>query len=488
MSTGISRKKMATRLTRSRSRLSLSGRKEFHQSDSDSDNLESEMKALGVRMKEYAERTGCLPRAATPEENMNSLADGEQSGEGTCFWCFKLGPKAYSQKNPSTNDKHTFCCELCFSQWRRATFKKGKICDWCKHVRNTVNYTDQLDGEHALQFCSDKCLNSYKMSVFCKETQAHLQLLQCMNGSESKAKSNHLSAKEVKKLPRADIDLITPELWMRNCKDPSPDTKDDDEGEEENVIIKEEIFESDEEVEETPIPKRVKVQENEPTCKMTKMLLKRAEMPLKLRQDLKKTPGKTSRKHRKETKRLDKSSIPPLYPIVPGFMPNISALMQQSVHNHQLPWATPTYIRPAINPDFDEESANVNHTRQGHSPPVKYDKGLSPVLQESLPLGLTIERVEKPRNPSTPSGSEFSQTSYSHQAVQTVPTESLQDNDFFKALLSFSTVLMPFPVVIPVPVPIPLPIDVFPVPETNSKNDRNKANTETLDLSTKKNM
>ena len=33
----------------------------------------------------------------------------------------------------------------------------------------------EQDGEQQLQFCSDKCLSQYKMNIFCKETQEHLQ-------------------------------------------------------------------------------------------------------------------------------------------------------------------------------------------------------------------------------------------------------------------------------------------------------------------------
>lgn len=56
------------------------------------------------------------------------------------------------------------------------------------------------DGATQLQFCSDKCLNQYKMHIFCRETQAHLDLNpHLVNASSS---SN----------------LITPDLWLKNCK------------------------------------------------------------------------------------------------------------------------------------------------------------------------------------------------------------------------------------------------------------------------------
>lgn len=69
-----------------------------------------------------------------------------------------------------------FCSENCFLFWRRASFKRAKTCDFCKSVRNAVSYVDFNDGASQLQFCSDKCLNQYKMQIFCRETQAHLEL------------------------------------------------------------------------------------------------------------------------------------------------------------------------------------------------------------------------------------------------------------------------------------------------------------------------
>ncbi|CAN8017250.1 unnamed protein product [Ixodes persulcatus] len=117
-----------------------------------------------------------------------------------CAWCQKVGMKLFTLK--TTNGSKTFCSELCFTQCRRASFKKNKVCDWCKHVRHTVNYVDFQDGEQQLQFCSDKCLNQYKMNIFCRETQAHLQMHPHLQEAACKAASG----------------LITPELWLRDCK------------------------------------------------------------------------------------------------------------------------------------------------------------------------------------------------------------------------------------------------------------------------------
>lgn len=55
-----------------------------------------------------------------------------------CGWCGK--PVEDSQGISS--GLASFCSELCFSQSRRASFKKNKTCDWCRHVRHTVSYVD----------------------------------------------------------------------------------------------------------------------------------------------------------------------------------------------------------------------------------------------------------------------------------------------------------------------------------------------------------
>ncbi|RZF35286.1 hypothetical protein LSTR_LSTR016798, partial [Laodelphax striatellus] len=49
----------------------------------------------------------------------------------------------------------------------------------------------------------------YKMNIFCKETQAHLQLHPHLNETTEKGESPP---------------LITPELWMRDCRSESPDS------------------------------------------------------------------------------------------------------------------------------------------------------------------------------------------------------------------------------------------------------------------------
>ena len=124
-----------------------------------------------------------------------------------CSWCQKQGDKLFTQRTSS--GVRPFCSEVCFTQCRRASFKKNKVCDWCKHVRHTINYVDFQDGEQQLQFCSAKCLNQYKMKIFCKETQEHLK--QMKDKSENNSPSSETDSPDQKI-------LITPDLWMKESK------------------------------------------------------------------------------------------------------------------------------------------------------------------------------------------------------------------------------------------------------------------------------
>lgn len=94
--------------------------------------------------------------------------------ENNCSWCHQ---EISQQSTEIIGSQGTiFCSENCFLSWRRASFKRAKTCDFCKSVRNAVSYVDFSDGATQLQFCSDKCLNQYKMQIFCRETQAHLEM------------------------------------------------------------------------------------------------------------------------------------------------------------------------------------------------------------------------------------------------------------------------------------------------------------------------
>ncbi|XP_052741175.1 sine oculis-binding protein homolog [Bicyclus anynana] len=145
-----------------------------------------------------------LRRWAASRARDGSPEQADQKGKDECSWCNK---SVGSESGALQQAGAVFCSELCFSQSRRANFKRAKTCDWCRHVRHTVAYVDFQDGATQLQFCSDKCLNQYKMHIFCRETQAHLDLNpHLVNASSSSS-------------------LITPDLWLKNCKSRSSSPK-----------------------------------------------------------------------------------------------------------------------------------------------------------------------------------------------------------------------------------------------------------------------
>ncbi|CAD6227839.1 GSCOCG00006297001-RA-CDS [Cotesia congregata] len=148
-------------------------------------------------------------------ENSDSASDTPERST-SCSWCGRTGgtwepvSACEGTSNPGLTNSNRFCSEACFAAGRRAAFKRARTCDWCRHVRHSVSYVDFHDGESQLQFCSDKCLNQYKMNIFCRETQAHLALHGITSVSPTSPSSGG---------------LITPELWLRDCRSapPSPD-------------------------------------------------------------------------------------------------------------------------------------------------------------------------------------------------------------------------------------------------------------------------
>ncbi|CRK99316.1 CLUMA_CG012697, isoform A, partial [Clunio marinus] len=167
----------------------------------------SESESIKSQVNEYSSVSSERDGSSSGESSKSPLALklGEKD-ENNCSWC-------HHDISPTSTEiigsqGTVFCSENCFLFWRRASFKRAKTCDYCKSVRNAVSYVDFNDGATQLQFCSDKCLNQYKMQIFCRETQAHLEL------------NPHL--KETKEVGES---LITPDLWLKNCRSrsPSPD-------------------------------------------------------------------------------------------------------------------------------------------------------------------------------------------------------------------------------------------------------------------------
>ncbi|CAO1416156.1 unnamed protein product [Diamesa serratosioi] len=169
-------------------------------------NLKQSSNNLKAKEKQNENETRDSTSWISRESSRSPILSIVGQKENDCSWCHR---SIQSQSNEilGTTEGTVFCSESCFSQSRRASFKRAKSCDWCKNIRSAVSYVDFLDGANQLQFCSDKCLNQYKMQIFCRETQAHLDL-------------PHLA--HLREKTNSTDNLITPDLWMNNCHSRSP--------------------------------------------------------------------------------------------------------------------------------------------------------------------------------------------------------------------------------------------------------------------------
>lgn len=65
----------------------------------------------------------------------------------SCSWCGRISQTCESERSNSLSCNMMdasghFCSEACFAAGRKAVFKRGKTCDWCRHMRNPINYVD----------------------------------------------------------------------------------------------------------------------------------------------------------------------------------------------------------------------------------------------------------------------------------------------------------------------------------------------------------
>ena len=81
----------------------------------------------------------------------------------------------------------------------------------CRHVRHSVPYVDLIDGKRQLQFCTEKCRNQYKMTVFCTETSS-LGVQSKILPNSDVTSSNSLIDSD--RTTSNETILITPDLWL----------------------------------------------------------------------------------------------------------------------------------------------------------------------------------------------------------------------------------------------------------------------------------
>ncbi|CAH4033936.1 sine oculis-binding protein homolog [Pieris brassicae] len=346
----------------------------------------------------------------------------EQKNKDECSWCNK---NITSESGALQQAGAVFCSELCFSQSRRANFKRAKTCDWCRHVRHTVAYVDFQDGATQLQFCSDKCLNQYKMHIFCRETQAHLDLNPHLVSSSSTS------------------NLITPDLWLKNCRSRSVSPLS-----ERSVSPNTEPKQTNEKTSESSCHRKspMPLITIAPTAKLmnpksidektftqkspeTKKEIRQTKMNLRKRRASKCTSTVTSQTMRHHTTTPKAQDLRMCSPSIDGSSPTSSVTVGNStIHsppsniNAQIPPFNPMFGMPP--PVFLDSPGHINDYRHpGMYPPRFGFMPPRPMMPQERP------RIIPPIN-------------FSHAIGQPPPV----------------TVLVPYPVVLPIPLPIPIPI------------------------------
>ncbi|KAJ2951260.1 hypothetical protein O0L34_g5661 [Tuta absoluta] len=344
--------------------------------------------------------------ASSPEPN------AEQKSKDECSWCNKRTREGGAIQHAGS----TFCSELCFSQSRRANFKRAKTCDWCRHVRHTVAYVDFQDGATQLQFCSDKCLNQYKMHVFCRETQAHLDL------------NPHLVS------GASTSNLITPELWLNNCKSrsASPERNSEKSASPETQTSKQtEKTETQKPQRKSPVPlitvaptaKLMKPKSAEEKPPKEKKDLRHAKMNLRKRRTSKCSSTVTSQTVRQALtpKAQDLRLCSPSDASSPASTAGNSAIHSPPHPPIPPPFPNQMFMPPPMYMENGHELRPPNMPMPNMFPPRHF-------------LPRTMISHDRPRLPLP--------LNFPHAMGQAPPV----------------TVLVPYPVIIPIPLPIPIPI------------------------------
>lgn len=388
------------------------------------------------------------------------------SGSIVCAWCQKLGVKLFTLKT-STSTK-AFCSELCFDQCRRASFKKNKICDWCKHVRHTVNYVDFQDGETQLQFCSSKCLNQYKMNIFCKETQEHLQ--QISPTTETKSDTEGSSDQQI---------LITPDLWLSNAKHKNAKLRRKEAGDTDRELENAEKMES----------KSDHSRRQSPTSASSSS----DKLPVTNRSILERMHGRDKSKRSSLRESLHERSVPRSkspdsaqpaqnlgIPFVPPHMWGAPTFgMGIPPMGAVPPWFYPGFMPPGfmppnmpmeglsgVLPSRTETPSATNNKRFALSP--NYDNESSKNANKERGHGRSSSRPISSARSNTPRSSTPRNTSFSTPTPQSGAPLPNGVGMFGQNGMNFSsyggfpplTMILPVPVPLPLPVPIPLPLPI----------------------------
>ena len=385
-----------------------------------------------------------------------------------------MGLKLFTLKTASGETKE-FCSEPCFNQCRRAAFKKNRVCNWCRHVRHTVNYVDFQDGDEQLQFCSDKCLNQYKMQIFCKETQAYLQMNPHLQEETSK---NAASSK-----------LITPDLWLRDCHESAngglnysedeTQTKQSDKGELEDLSVKPKT-ESNSTVpnhsfnQEPEVHKSISASLKEnlaERCNSLASYLSEEKAKSDRRKRHHEIHRESSRKRQRISSFRNKSNHTPEAP--PAHLSSNPSSITFQNQSSIFPPASASFPLPLRSKSPDFISPPAAHSKSFTPHPSLVGSVLHPGLPPPPPL-LNNDFYHSPYNPSIFSSHQQQLDAVLRMQAGYPPSTPFPSNFFHDSVLPFlrgattqpstrplpqpSTVMLPYPIFVPLPVPIPIPL------------------------------
>uniref|UniRef100_A0A1A9WW51 Sine oculis-binding protein homolog n=1 Tax=Glossina brevipalpis TaxID=37001 RepID=A0A1A9WW51_9MUSC len=391
-----------------------------------------------------------------------------------CCWCRRPVPHN-APEYLTTSDGPRFCSESCFAQSRRASFKKAKTCDWCKHVRNAVNYVDFQDGASQLQFCSDKCLNQYKMQIFCKETQAHLDMNPHLREQGLEAASSGAG-------------LITPDLWLRNCRSRSASPA--------STVSLSPVLATTRSGRSSLSPVRLPLHGKNslsisPTTETTrKPLISVAPASKLISKSSNLSSFRTSLKHNRRKRPLRSSMMTTDIEVELKTNCSSTTNTKGSVGKVKSQLAQTCNSSLRVNPRSPVNNYHTNGSQ--HGPPLLAEltcggiqddslnmSHLSPAIESHIPKASVPQKILPSASQEKPTPSKFSSSSLGRKLEPvTSPTSGPQLlNDFanfshtltntnmsaLNALIGTPhpvTIMIPYPVIIPLPIPIPIPLPV----------------------------
>lgn len=276
------------------------------------------------------------------------------------------------------------------------------------------------DGATQLQFCSDKCLNQYKMHIFCRETQAHLDLNpHLVNASSS---SN----------------LITPDLWLKNCKSRSASPTETERSASPNTETK---TSPPPKAQKSPLPlitiaptaklmKQKRTSEDPPIQKSPESKTSRNKMNLRKRRTSKCSATVTSQSQTRQRTSTPKAQDLRMCSPSEGSSPGstigtaINSPPHPMIQHPPPPFPNPMFsMPPPVFLDNHPHMGDMRHPMPG---------GMFPPRMPFMPRHMQMH--ERPRLPPP--------LNFPQPLGQPPPV----------------TVLVPYPVILPLPIPIPIPM------------------------------